>query len=216
MRILKWLGVILAVLLGVGVVGGLLLPDRCIVERDTVIERPADIVFATLDGFTRFNEWSPWRDYDPTARYELEGPEHGVGARMRWQGQRGGGSQEVIALEPLHSIAVRLDFGAEGDALATYLLRPAGNGHTRLIWRFEADADGNLLARWIMLFAKYAVAADFDRGLASLKTLLESAPASPPRLPTSDEGDADGGSGAAATDGPGDDGTTDDSAPPAS
>lgn len=183
MRILKWLGIALAALAALFVFGGLLLPDRTVVERETVIARPPAVVFAALDGFARFNEWSPWRDYDPTATYTREGPPRGVGARLRWAGEQGAGSQEIIALEALHSIAVKLDFGQDGGALATFLLRPAGEG-TRLIWRFEFDAEGRWSGRWFSLLLDRFVGADYERGLAALKTLLEAEPAPPAEPPS--------------------------------
>jgi uncharacterized protein YndB with AHSA1/START domain len=176
MRILKWLAMVLAALAAVFVLGGLLLPDRSVVERETVIARPPAMVFAALDGFARFNEWSPWRDYDPSATYTLEGPPRGVGARLRWQGEQGAGSQEIIALDPPHSIAVQLDFGQDGTAQAHFLLRPAGDG-TRLVWRFEFDAEGSWSGRWFNLLLDRFVGADYERGLAALKALLEAEPA---------------------------------------
>jgi uncharacterized protein YndB with AHSA1/START domain len=181
MRILKWLGIVLAALAALFVLGGLLLPDRSVVERETVIARPPAVVFAALDGFARFNEWSPWRDDDPTATYTLEGPARGVGARLRWQGEQGAGSQEIIALDPPRSIAVALDFGQDGGAQAQFLLRPEGD-RTRLTWRFEFAAEGSWSGRWFSLLLDRFVGADYERGLAALKTLLESEPA-PPAAP---------------------------------
>lgn len=182
MRLLKGL-LWLIVLLGAAfVAGGLLLPDRAEVERSIVIERPPAQVFELLDGFARFNEWSPWRDYDPTAAYELAGPARGVGAMLRWRGERGAGSQEIIALDPPHSIAVRLDFGMQGKPTAAWLLRPAGEG-TRLVWRFENDAEGAWSGRWFNLLLDRFVGADYERGLLALKALAEAEPAAAPPPP---------------------------------
>jgi len=198
MRILKWLAGAVAALVALFVVGGLLLPDRTVVERETVIARPPAVVFAALDGFARFNEWSPWREIDPTATYTLEGPPRGVGARLRWEGDQGRGSQEIIALEADHSIAVKLDFGLDGGAMATFLLRPADAG-TRLIWRFELDAEGSWSLRWFSLLVDGFVGADYERGLAALKALLEAEPMRPADTPAppSNAGAASGGDASA-------------------
>jgi uncharacterized protein YndB with AHSA1/START domain len=185
MRLLKALLLLILLLVAVFAGVGWLLPDRAEVERSVVIERPPAEVFSLLDGFGRFNEWSPWRDYDATAKYDYAGPPNGVGASMRWQGEKGTGSQEIIAIDAPHSIAVRLDFGADGKATAHYLLRPAGAG-TRVVWRLESDAEGALVGRWFNLLLDRMVGPDYERGLADLKTLAESQPATTSIAPSTD------------------------------
>ncbi|MCK7592399.1 SRPBCC family protein [Pseudomarimonas salicorniae] len=176
MRLLKGLFFLIVFLVAVFAGVGWFLPDRVEVERDIVIDRPPAEVFALLDGFGRFNEWSPWRDYDATATYEYAGPARGVGAIMRWRGDAGEGSQEIVAMEPPNSITVKLDFGTDGVATSHYLLRPAGAG-TRLVWRFEFDAEGHLVSRWFNLLLDRMIGPDYERGLADLKVLAESQPA---------------------------------------
>ncbi len=177
MRFFKW---VLAVIAAVGLVlgvGGLLLPATTHVERSVVIERSPEQVFATLDSFERFNAWSPWVEYDPQATYTFEGPASGVGARMRWVGNRsvGSGSQEITASDPHRRIVVALDFDGS-QAQATYLLVPEGSG-TRLTWAFDSAHGLNPFKRWLGLLFDRMIGADYEKGLAKLKALLESAPA---------------------------------------
>lgn len=182
MRLFKGLLFIALVLGAVYALGGWLLPDRAEVKRSVVIERAPGEVYALLDGFARFNEWSPWRDYDATARYEFAGPATGVGAILRWQGEKGQGAQEIVAMDPPHSIAVELDFGSEGKAMSRFHLRPAGTA-TRLIWRLESDAGGAFGKRWVNLLLERMVGPDFERGLADLKALAEASPPPAAALP---------------------------------
>lgn len=182
MRLLKALLYLVLLLAALFFAGGFLLSDRTEVERSVLIERPPGELYDLLDDFARFNEWSPWRDYDASAAYEFAGPAQGVGAIMRWRGEKGAGSQEIIAVDPPHSIAVKLDFGAEGKAVAHFLLRPAGAG-TRVIWRLESDAEGSLMGRWFNLLLDRMVGPDFERGLGDLKALAESAPVATPAAP---------------------------------
>jgi hypothetical protein len=175
---MRWLKIALGfvlVLVAVFVVGGLLLPDRVELERSIHIERPSAQIYPLLDGFTRFNEWSPWRDYDPSAVYELSGPARGVGARMSWSGDKGGGSQEVIEAVPNDRVGVALDFGGDGLATAHHILIPEGDG-TRVIWRFETGFEGSLAGRWFGLVFESMLGPDYERGLASLKQVAESEP----------------------------------------
>lgn len=175
MKLIKW---VLALIVGFGLVltvGGLLLPAATHVERSVVIARSPEQVFATLDSFQRFNAWSPWAEYDPQAKYTFEGPVRGVGARMRWVGNRsvGSGSQEITASEPNHRIAVALDFdGSQADA--TYLLAPEGQG-TRVTWAFDTEHGMNPFKRWLGLLFDRMIGADYEKGLAKLKAMEERA-----------------------------------------
>ncbi|GGD43541.1 SRPBCC family protein [Pseudoxanthomonas indica] len=173
MKFLKWTLALLA-LLGVVLVGGsLVLPADTRVERSVLIERPTAEVFATLNSFRRFNEWSPWFGADPQAKYEYTGPAEGVGAGMQWSGNRavGSGSQKILESQPNQKIVVALDFGGSA-ATATYLLSPEGSG-TRVTWRFETRHGYNPLNRWMGLLFEKMIGGDFERGLGSLKHLLE-------------------------------------------
>jgi len=187
MRALKIVIGLLVLLAAVGLVGGLVLPDEVEVQRSIVIDRPPAQVYDVLNGFTRFNEWSPWAEYDETAVYALQGPATGVGARMTWQGERGGGSQEIIAVVEDAEIAVALDFGSEGKATARYRLAPDGEG-TRVVWLLESDFEGSLVGRWFGLMMDDMVGSDYERGLGQLKALLENSPA--PAVPELREDDA--------------------------
>ena len=84
MRFLKGLIVFLLVLV-VALVGvAIVLPGSAHVERSVTIERPASEVFAVLDSYRRFNDWSPWAAKDPNAHYTISGAASGVGARLSW------------------------------------------------------------------------------------------------------------------------------------
>src|SRR5450755_3789424 len=102
MRLLKRLLVFLAGVVVLLVCIALFLPDSAHVERSITIARPSSEVFAVLNSFRRFNEWSPWFDLDPQAKYTFSGPVSGVGAKSSWTGNKdvGTGSQEIVESKP--------------------------------------------------------------------------------------------------------------------
>ena len=80
MKALKWL-FYLIVLVAVVIVGGsFVLPSEAVVTRSVEIAAPPEKVFAIVGDLRRFQEFSPWAELDPNAKYTLEGPEYGVGA----------------------------------------------------------------------------------------------------------------------------------------
>ncbi len=178
MRIFKLVLALLAVLVALLVAVAFLLPRQVHVERAIVIQARPATVFALVDGFKRFNEWSPWAGLDPTATTTYEGPAFGRGAKMSWKGDPktvGEGSQEIIETQPHEFVRVRLDFGDQGPASAEYRLAPEGDG-TRIQWAFDTDLGMNPIARYFGLMFDGLIGADYERGLASLKELAESLP----------------------------------------
>jgi effector-binding domain-containing protein len=178
MRFLKRLLVFLAgvVVLLVGI--AFFLPDSAHVERSITIARPSSEVFAVLDSFRRFNDWSPWFDLDPQAKYTFSGPAFGVGAKSSWVGNKdvGTGSQEIVESKPNETVKTALDFGEMGKSIATFRLTPAAQG-TQVTWSLDMSFNGKLVNRYFGLMMDSMIGKDYDKGLAKLKTLVESFPA---------------------------------------
>ena len=178
MRFLRNLLIFLVVVVAILVAGAFVLPDTAHVERSVTIDRPPSQVFTVLDGFRRFNEWSPWFEKDPQAKYTYSGPVAGVGAKSSWTGNKdvGTGSQTIVESKPYSFIKSALDFGELGQAAGTYTLAPSGDG-TKVTWGLDVNAGGKLIGRYFNLLMDSMVGKDYDRGLAKLKTFVEAMPA---------------------------------------
>lgn len=186
MRLIRWVFWLLLALIAALVIGAFFVPERASAERSVVIARPAAAVFPLIDGWQRFNDWSPWAGLDPAAVYTIEGPERGVGARMTWSSKDpavGSGEQTIIESVPDSRVSTRLIFGGTQESIATMTLAddPAG---TRVTWRLESAFplrfDGNffndLIGRWFSLALDRFVGPDYERGLANLKRVAEAEP----------------------------------------
>ncbi len=176
MSILKRLLVAVALLVGVLVAVGFVLPASTHVERSITIARPPAEVFAVLNSYQRFNAWSPWYGRDPKTVYTFEGPAQGVGAGMRWSSEQsdvGKGRQTIIASVPNQTVGTRLEFEGQNDAIATFTLTAEGDG-TRVVWAFDTEHGNSPIARWFGLMLDRWVGGDFAQGLAKLKVVLES------------------------------------------
>lgn len=176
MRFLK--GLVLSVFVAAIVVvgAGFLLPARVTVERSVVINAPPDRVFTYVSDLRNFKDWSPWARIDPATSYTFEGPEVGPGQRMKWVSTNervGSGSQEIVDLTPGQQVRLALDFGSMGTARAWYDIAPDGSG-TLLTWGFVTELGRNPLMRWMGLMFDRWIGSDFETGLQSLKTNLES------------------------------------------
>ena len=178
-KVLKAIVWVLAALVVIFVGGGYLLPNEVTVQRQTVINAPQDKVFALVDGYKRFNEWSPWAELDPKTQYTFEGPESGVGAKMSWASNNpnvGTGTQMITEHVPNSHVAVELDLGAMGKSQAYWELKPEGTG-TSATWGFKMKLDG-MMDRWFGLLMDRFIGPDYEKGLAKVKDLAEKEAAS--------------------------------------
>jgi len=185
LKLLKGLFFTALLLVAAFLVIGLLLPKTAYVERSITISASPETVYGLIDGFGRFNEWSPWARLDPATKYTFSGPERGVGARMDWSSENpdvGVGSQQIVAVEPGRSVTSTLDFGMDNPTTSKIVLLPDGAA-TRATWTLEADFSGSLLGRYFGLALDRMVGPDYEKGLAQLKALAEStAPGAAPPI----------------------------------
>lgn len=153
---------------------GFALPHQVHVERSIVINAPQAQLFDALNGFKRFNEYSPWAALDPNTQYAYDGPESGVGAKMSWvstDSKVGSGTNEIIESTPPDFIRTRLAFGDQ-PAEASFKFEPADGG-TRVTWGFDCNLGANPIAHYFGLMFDKWIGSDYEKGLANLKQVME-------------------------------------------
>ncbi len=176
MKIVKIIGGVVVALIVLFVGIGFALPQHVKVERDITIDAPPEAVFAKINSFKHFNEWSPWAKRDPNTKYTYSGPETGVGAKMEWSGDPdkvGSGTQEIIESRPNEFVKNSLDFGEQGKGEAYFKLEPV-DGKTKVTWGLDSDMGSNPIGRWFGLAMDGMIGADYEEGLGDLKKLVES------------------------------------------
>ena len=165
-----------------------LLPDTVHVERSVHIKAPPSAVHAVVNGFGRFDRWSPWADLDPEMKVEISGPASGVGARYAWHGnaEAGSGSQEIIESAPDQRVKIRLQFdGFDQASTSTVSIAADGDG-SQVTWAFDSSVGNDPTHRYFGLLMKKYVGEDYAKGLARLKTLVEADAAAPAATPAAD------------------------------
>ncbi|MEL7448153.1 MAG: SRPBCC family protein [Pseudomonadota bacterium] len=175
MKLLKVLLAAIGGIVALFIVVGFFLPSTSHVERSITINAPAADVFAYLDDFRKFNEWSPWAGLDPDTVYTFEGPATGIGSTMHWSSDDpnvGEGTQEIIESVPHSRLVTALDFGAQGQAIATFELDEQA-GATRITWMLDNDFGYNLMFRYFGLMMETWVGTSYEEGLAKLKMVVE-------------------------------------------
>lgn len=155
---------------------GLFLPRTVQVAVTETIAAPPATVFAQLNDFRRVRLWSPLAAAEPGATFVFSGPARGVGAGMAWTGGTiGVGSQIITASEPYARVATVINPEGPGTATSSFDLI-AGDGGTRITWRFEIDNGYNVVARYFGPIFAGIVAREYRSGLRNLAALAESLP----------------------------------------
>ena len=82
----------------------------------------------------------------------------------------GSGSQTIVEHDPPKHVGLGTRL-RHGQALATWDLVPSATG-TTATWGFKSDLDG-IPAKWFGLMFDRWIGADYEKGLAKLKTAAE-------------------------------------------
>ncbi|MCI3132759.1 SRPBCC family protein [Phenylobacterium aquaticum] len=151
-------------------------PNSFKYQRSIVIHAPPEKVFAKIDNFHAWADWSPYEKLDPGMARTYSGPESGVGAAYGWEskGKAGVGSMDITAVKPASRIVIRLVFTKPFAAhnTATFELTPEADG-TRVTWAMEGANPFMAKLMGLVFNMDKMVGADFETGLASLKALCE-------------------------------------------
>ncbi|WP_188828847.1 SRPBCC family protein [Nocardia camponoti] len=147
------------------------------VSRHTTIAAAPARIHPLLNDFRQWRRWSPWEEADPNLARTYTGPESGVGASYAWRGNRkaGIGAMEVKA-DSEQGVGIELRFEKPFKAVnyVTFTLVPTAGG-TEVTWRMNGTRGGLFGLIGKIVPVDKLILKDFDRGLAQLKAIAESA-----------------------------------------
>lgn len=174
---LKKIGIGLAALLAVLLVVVSLQPSSYRVERKITVKSGAEAVYAQLDDLRAWAAWSPWDKLDPNMQKTFEGPAKGVGASYTWSGNDdvGKGRMTIIAATAPSSVSYKLEFIEPFASVADTGFTLTGSGaETTVTWTMTGTNDFLGKAFSLVMDMDAMIGADFERGLGTLKTRVES------------------------------------------
>ena len=168
---------IVAVVLSVALLGyAATRPDTLRVERSAVINAPPQKIFAIVNDFHRWVEWSPYEARDPSMKRTLSGAAAGVGAVYAWQGNDdvSAGRMEILEAPVPSRITMKLGFMRpfEGHNTAEYTFTPRGDA-TGLTCAMTGPSPFVQKLFGVFVNLDNMIGSDFATGLANLKTLAE-------------------------------------------
>ena len=171
------IAVVVLVLIGVVLAIAASRPNEFTVQRTARIAAPPERIFPHIADFRRWEAWSPWERMDPAMRKTFSGSPSGQGSVYEWEGNSkvGKGRMEMTDVTAPHSATVKLDFIKPFEAHNTtrFTLEPATDG-TEVKWTMSGPSPFVTKVMGVFFNMEQLVGRDFERGLASLKTVSES------------------------------------------
>ena len=175
MKILKFIGLGLLILIVLLVAVAYLLPRHVKVERTVTIKSSPEIVFVQVNILKNWEQWSPWHKIDPKMKLEYNNIPSGKGASYSWQSDVknvGNGKLTITRVIPFDTIDVEMNFMDQGIALGGYNFKKV-DSTVLLTWWMDADMGNNPIGRWMGLMMDRMIGKDFEKGLNSIKTISE-------------------------------------------
>jgi uncharacterized protein YndB with AHSA1/START domain len=173
---LKTILLVIVVLIAGVLAFALTKPDTFTVQRSTSIKAPPEKIFAVLNDFKRWPEWSPWEKLDPQMQRTQSGAASGKGAVYAWEGNSkvGAGRMEILDTAAPNKVDIKLDFikPFEGHNTATFTMQPQGDA-TNVNWAMTGPTP--FVSKLMQVFVNMdtMIGKDFEAGLANLKALAE-------------------------------------------
>lgn len=152
-------------------------PDTVHLERSVTVDALAQDVAPLANDLRLVNTWSPWLEKDPALSQSYSDATTGVGAWYAWSGndEVGEGKMTVTEAVPgkvVHHLEFFAPWAGEADSDITW---SEDGGSTTITWGFDQPADFGTKVMQVFMSFEDMLGADYDRGVANLKTLAEQA-----------------------------------------
>jgi uncharacterized protein YndB with AHSA1/START domain len=168
-------GVTLVAVIGVVIIAATK-PDSFRVERSATIKAAPEKIFALINDFKAWPQWSPYETKDPNMERKLSGAAAGTGSIYEWNGDKnvGRGRMEILECTAPAKIVIKLDFlkPFEAHNTATFTLVPQGDA-TEVTWAMDGPSPFITKVMSVVFNIDKMVGNDFEAGLANLKRISE-------------------------------------------
>lgn len=180
MKVLKGILYFILAIVVILALAALFAPSEKTVERSITIDAPASAVYPMVANFSNWQQWDPWfaRDSTQERTYDGEPGEETYGYSWKSENpQVGNGSMYVTGMEENKNAKYVIKVGEGGQQMemdGAFNFEEA-EGKTTVSWSMTSNLGFPMKIMHYM--TEKWVAPDFESGLASLKSLVESMPA---------------------------------------
>ncbi len=178
MKILKYAGIGLLVLIALVLLLGLIQPTHFTYEKSIVIDASKEVVFDKINNLKSWEDWEPWQAQDTSMVLTYGDKTEGLGAGYSWVGDSklsGTGKMTISESNPPSFVRTALEFEGQGTAEGSFTLEDAPDGGTNVTWWLGFDVPFPLNA--FSIFTAGAMEKQmmemFEKGLNKMKEICE-------------------------------------------
>ena len=151
-------------------------PTHFRIARSTTIAAPPAVVFEQVNDLHKWEEWSPWAKVDPHMKSRYEGTPSGPGASYAWIGNSevGEGRMTITESRPNDLIGIKLEFVKPMACTnaVEFTFKPEGSS-THVTWTMTGRNSFMGKAVGLVMNMDKMCGGMFEKGLASMKSLVE-------------------------------------------
>ena len=160
-----------AVVVLVVVLVGVLLSGDYTAERSIVINAKPAKIHKLVGDLKRWDDWTPWKEDDPSVQVTLGEKTDGLGAGQSWTSKDGKGSLTFTASD--ENKGIEYDFTFEDWKAQGSIRYDRLDDATKVTWTMKGNVDMPVLGGYLALMMPTMVGGSFDKGLAKLKKKAE-------------------------------------------
>ena len=171
MKLLKWTGIILSILLALFLILGIVMSKEFKVEKNTTIPASSSTVYNILNDISLQGKWNPWLTEDKSMKVNYSENTIGKGAAYTYTSDDFGNGSEVITNSiPNKQVDLEIAFEGGDPAKVQYLITPMKN-ESELTWIFSGKMSYPMnVFNPIM---KWQIGKSMKKGLSNITQLAE-------------------------------------------
>lgn len=175
------LGSLIVLIIVVVLVAGMVSPTEMKVERNVVINGSKEIVYDQISKFHNWNNWIAWVKMDSTVKTDYAGEDGQPGSKYHWKGDAIGEGEITNTAVQGHEMKYSMVFIDHNTQADGYIrAEDAGQGKTKAVWGFVSKVAFPMNGIMAIMGMQKSLENDFDRGLTTLKGLVENGKAIAP------------------------------------
>jgi uncharacterized membrane protein len=178
MGVIKKILVILILIISIVLIAAYFMPKNYVVEREIIIDKPADSIFNYVRYLKNQNEFSVWANIDPKMKSAIKGTDGSVGAVSVWQSdlkEVGEGEQEITKITEGKRIDFFLRFKKpmEDTAVGFMSTDALTTNQTKVKWGISGVIPYPSNIMLPLLHMDKMIGNDLQKGLENLKAKME-------------------------------------------
>lgn len=178
MIIIKRILVVLILIISIVLIAAYFMPKEYAIQREIVIDKPADSIFNYVKYLKNQNQFSVWANIDPKMKLTYKGTDGTVGSISSWESkvkEVGVGEQEITKITEGKRIDFALRFKEPmNDTAVGFMSTDAiAANQTKVKWGINGVFPYPMNIMMPMMNMDKMIGKDLDKGLENLKEQME-------------------------------------------